>query len=119
MTTFFGIFVQEKLIAAAGLFYNDNEYEESAEILHLQNYRVAEIGRIMTHPEYQHKGYMNMILSEIIKYARTRLLDYLIATVHSQNAPSYKALKKIGMYKEAHCIKHETYERDILVLELN
>ena len=117
-TNFFGIFDQGKLVAAAGLFYNDNEYGESVKVLHLGNHKVAEIGRIMTRPEYQHKGYMDMILSEIVKYAQTMSLDYLIATVHPQNTLSYKALKKIGMHKEAHCIKHETYERDILVLDL-
>ena len=118
-TNFFGIFDQNKLIAAAGLFYNDNEYGESAKVLHLGDHNIAEIGRIMTRPEYQHKGYMNIILSEIVKYAQTISLDYLIATVHPQNTPSYKALEKIGMHKKAHCIKHETYERDILVLNIH
>src|SRR5574344_355815 len=52
-TNFFGIFDKDKLVAAAGLFYNDNEYGESAKALHLGNHKIAEIGRIMTHPEYQ------------------------------------------------------------------
>lgn len=117
-TNFWGIFEEDKLIAAAGLFYNKNEYGESAEILHFENYKIAEIGRIMTRPEYRNRGYMNLILSEILKYAKTLSLDYLVATVHPQNTPSHRALERIGMHKEAHCIKKEVYERDVLVLKL-
>lgn len=118
-TYFLGMFNKEELIAAVGLFFNENEYEESEKILKLQKYKIAEIGRAMVSPEYRHNGLMKKITKELIGYAKKQGVQYLIATAHPQNIPSQITLEALGMVKKASCVKHGKYERDIYLLRID
>lgn len=118
-TYFLGMFDNDKLIAAAGLFLNKNEYAESESILQLQNYKIAEIGRAMVAPEYRHNGFMKKVLQELINYSKKLGIQYLVATVHPENIPSQKTVVALGMEKKEHCVKQGKYERDIFLMNLD
>ena len=73
MDRFFGVFDNDKLVAASALFLNEYEYKESVENIGMKNYKFAEIGRCMVLPEY--RGYnlmykLNLILENIAKKSR-------------------------------------------------
>ncbi len=116
-TYFLGMFEEDELIAAVGLFFNRNEYEESEKILEIENYNNAEIGRAMVLSKYRHNGLMKKITKELITYAKEHEIQYLIATAHPENMPSKKSLEAVGMVKKAHCLKLKKYERDIYLLK--
>lgn len=114
-TIFFGAFEDDRLIGAIGLFLNENEYGESQKTISMQDKKIAEVGRIMCHPEYRHKGVASCLMEELLRYSGGLDLDYLLATVHPHNEPSQRLLKKYGFIKEGYIIKSENYERDILI----
>ena len=114
-TIFFGAFEDDRLIGAIGLFLNENEYGESQKSINMQDKKIAEVGRIMCHPEYRHKGVASCLMEELLRYSGGLDLDYLLATVHPHNEPSQRLLKKYGFIKEGYIIKSENYERDILI----
>lgn len=114
-TIFFGAFEDDRLIGAIGLFLNENEYGESQKSINMQDKKIAEVGRIMCHPEYRHKGVASCLMEELLRYSGGLDLDYLLATVHPHNEPSQRLLKKYGFIKEGYIIKSEDYERDILI----
>lgn len=114
-TIFFGAFEDDRLIGAIGLFLNENEYGESQKSINMQDKEIAEVGRIMCHPEYRHKGVASCLMEELLRYSGGLDLDYLLATVHPHNEPSQHLLKKYGFIKEGYIIKSENYERDILI----
>lgn len=118
-TYFLGMFDKNKLIAAVGLFFNENEYKESVKILQIDNCKIAEIGRAMVTPEYRHKGLMKKIMLELINYSKRQGIQYLVATVHPQNIASQKTVTSLGMKKKEYCIKQGKYERDIFLLKLD
>ena len=114
-THFFGAFDGGKLIAAVGLFLNENEYGESRKTVHLENKRVAEIGRAMCAPDFRRKGILNELTEEAIRQAKELDLEVLIATAHPKNVPSQSLLCHFGFAKEGYVIKSKFYERDIFV----
>ncbi|MCR5273103.1 MAG: GNAT family N-acetyltransferase [Lachnospiraceae bacterium] len=114
-TVFYGAFDKDELIGTVGLFLNENEYGESQKEIHFEKYKIAEIGRIMCHPDYRRKGITSKIMKEMMDYATQFELDALLATAHPQNTASQKLLAKYGFKKEGHIIKSCDYERDILI----
>ena len=118
-TYFVGAFDDNKLIAAVGLFLNENEYEESQVLLKLQEYKIAEIGRAMVLTSYRGKGLMSEIILRLIRYSKQINIKYLIATAHPNNYPSIKSLEVIGMKYVKPCIKKAKYPGDIFLMACN
>lgn len=116
-TCFYGAFDSDKLLGAIGLFFNQNEYGESQRTLHMEDKKIAELGRAMADPDYRNQKIMTHLADEIMRYASTLNLDAVIATVHPQNVPSQSFLRRLGFEKRASVVKREKYERDILVKE--
>lgn len=122
-TEFYGLFDEEKLVGAAALFYNEYEFGESLEHLSsvgfdLYGKTVAELGRAMVHPNYRGNNLLFEINAHLLKRAREKNIDLLIATVYPENMPSQKSLKKLGMVKQTTYRKSDGFVRDILTLEL-
>lgn len=118
-TYFLGIFDKDKLIAAVGLFFNENEYGETKKILQLQGYKIAEIGRAMVAPGYRGKGLMIKIMKQLIDHAKKQGYQYLVATVHPQNTASQKSVIALGMNKKDSYVKPGGFKRDIFLLKLD
>ena len=116
-TVFLGAFLGGELLGALGLFFDENEYGESRDALNLEG-NIAEYGRAMVLSEYRNKGIMNIISKEMNHYVCGYNLEYLVATVHPDNEPSQKFLKKDGFIKKGHIVKMNKYPRDILVKKL-
>lgn len=112
-TYFLGAYEGEKLIGAVGLFFNEYEYGESADVLQLDRAACAEIGRAMVRPQYRGRGLMRTLAEKLIALAKEKGIENLIATVHPQNMPSQKTFLKLGFEKKAHVVKLEGFERDI------
>ena len=117
-TVFYGAFEGDDLVAAAALFLNENEFGESKKHIGYDEYKVAEIGRIMCDPAYRSTGLPTAILRNIISDASELDLDYLIATAHPENIPSQKVLAKSGFEKAGYIVKSNDFERDILVRKM-
>lgn len=112
-TYFLGAYEDEKLIVAVGLFLNEYEYGESADVLQLDRDTCAEIGRAMVHPQCRGRGLMRTLTEQLIAIAKEKGIENLIATVHPENMPSRKTFLKLEFEKKAHVVKMEGYERDI------
>lgn len=117
-TYFLGAFVEEQLIGAVALFFNENEYGESIRVLGINPEDVAECGRAMVKPDYQGKGIMKKLSELLIDYARQRGIKKIIATVHPNNIASQTVVASLGFKKKAFVTKMHQYDRDILVLEV-
>ena len=100
------------------MFLNKNEYGESQKQVQLEDKKIAEAGRVMCHTEYRGKGVATLLMAELIKYSKTLDLDFLLSTVHPQNEPSQRLVKKFGFKKVGSIIKSKSYERDILTKEI-
>ena len=97
-TEFYGVFVGNDLIAAAALFYNEHEYNESLLAINRRISNVAEIGRAMVHPDYRGKNILLEINMKLIEVAQKKNIEYLIATIHPDNVASQKSFLKRLIY---------------------
>ena len=119
-TTVLGLYENEKLVAASSLFYNSNEYGESASIIGLgpSAGKIAEIGRCMVLPAHRGDDYMLLLNRKLLDMAKKRHVDTLIATAHPDNKGSCRSLEKLGMKKEGFAIKNGSYPRNIYAMSL-
>ena len=116
-TYFLGAFVYDELVGAAALFFDENEWGESREKLGIQSTSIAEFGRAMIRSDFRSKGIMSMIAAELVRVAKGRPVDYLLATVHPNNVPSQKTVTRMGMQKADFYVKNGGFERDIFLRE--
>lgn len=114
-THFVGAFDHDTLVAAVGLFFNENEYGENIEALHLTNDKCAEIGRAMVKVDYRHQGLMQILTEKLMEYAKECGVEKLVATVHPDNIPSQRTFFKLGFEKQGYIVKKNDYERDIFL----
>lgn len=117
-TVFNGCFINDELVATAGLFINPHEYSDSLQYLNLGDCEVAELGRLMVEPTCQGNHLSYHVSKTLIEIARQRGVEYLIATSHPNNIPSQKILHKLGFEKKSYFVKNFNYQRDILVKKL-
>lgn len=118
-TYFLGVFnKEEELIGAVALFFNENEYGESAEVLGLRQQNLAEYGRAMVRPDYQGQGIMKSLSAILIEHAKKMGIKRIIATVHPDNIASQSVIKSLGFIKKAFIRKMNRYDRDIFLMEL-
>lgn len=118
-TCFFGAFLDEQLIGTVGLFFNKNEYDESRKEIKLNEDRIAEVGRIMCHPDYRNKRVASRLMEEMMDYVNKSDLKILLATAHPENEPSQRLLRKYGFVKKGFIVKSGNYERDILTRKVH
>lgn len=117
-TCFWGAFDNSKLIAAIGLFFNENEFGESKKALHLGEGEVAELGRALVDPMYRKRGIMSALAQELMKYAKEVGVESIIATTHPKNVGSIALLKGLGFDNKKYVVKQEIYERYIFVKKI-
>ena len=119
-TTILGLYEDKKLIAASSLFYNSNEYGESASFLGLgpSAGKIAEIGRCMVLPDHRGGDYMLLLNERLLGIAKKMHIDTLIATAHPDNRGSCRSLEKLGMKKEGFVIKNGSYPRNIYAMSV-
>jgi len=112
-THFYGIFKDNYLIGAVGLFFHPHEFEESAKQLELNNEKVVELGRLMVLPEYRNQGIAKKLINFALKECPS--YDILLATVHPENFASKSALLNCGFSYVKTYVKSCGYLRDIVV----
>lgn len=117
-TIFVGAFDNNKLVGASALFFNEFEYGESVSTLNIESDKVAEIGRCMVLPNYRGKNLMHCMNLKLIEIAKSKEIEYLIATAHPNNNPSNNSLRKIGMKFKNKINKYNDYERNIYLKKL-
>ena len=117
-TEFIGMFEGDALIAAVALFFNEHEYGESLRELGVKGKKVAEIGRAMVHPDYRGHNILYQLNLCLLKEAKEKNIDMLLATIHPQNLPSQKSFQKLGMKKQHTYVKGNAYLRDIYTLDI-
>ena len=117
-TEFWGVFEEDRLIAASALFFNPHEYGESISHLPDREGPVAEVGRCMVHPDFRGRNLLYQLNGELIRSAAARGIRFLLATIHPENTPSQKSFQKSGFEKSFTYTKNENYLRDIYTMEL-
>ena len=117
-TYFLGAFEDDQLVGAAALFFTENEWGESKQTIGIESTSIAEFGRAMVRSDFRGKGIMNIIANELMQVAKEKPVDYMLATVHPDNIPSRRAVKKMGMEKAGFCVKDGCFERDIFLRAL-
>ena len=117
-TYFIGAYDNNTLVAAIGLFFNENEYGENTKALHLSNENCAELGRAMVKPEYRNQGLMSKLSEILIEYARDMKIENIVATAHPDNKPSQNLLRGLNFSKQKSIVKSNTYARDIFLKKL-
>ncbi len=117
-TEFYGLFEGERLVAASALFYNEHEFGESLSHLQRIGCKTAEIGRSMVHPQYRGNNYLLKINTELLKLAKSKGIELVLATIHPQNVPSQKSFQKLGFTKQCTYVKHGGFLRDIYTYDL-
>ena len=82
----FGLMVNGKLISFAGI----HAYSEQ--------YQVAAVAHITTHPDYRRRGYCEKVTSSLLKDLRDKI-QYIGLNVRVNNIPAIRCYKKLG-FKE-------------------
>ena len=108
-----------RLIAAVALFYNEHEFGESLKQLGQPLGTVAEIGRAMVHPVYRGNNLLYRLNTELLKAAKGKGIDTVLATIHPDNLPSQRSFQKLGLVKQCTYVKGDRYVRDIYTMKLN
>ena len=99
-TRFYGAFIDDKLVGAVGLFFNQHEFGESFGVLKNNVVEVSEcdsvveVGRLMVHPQFRNIGVGKTLVKEVLKSAIG--YDLIIATVHPDNVPSKSIFTDLG-----------------------
>ena len=117
-TYFIGLFDNEKLIGAGGLFLNEHEFGESLKSCKDVVFPVAEMGRGMILPEYRGHNYSLDIIKELIKVAKTKGIKTILVTSHPDNEAGQCPFFKVGAKKVARIVKNNDFERDILLFTI-
>lgn len=118
-TLVYGFFEDGRLVAAAALFLNEYEFGESREQLKLEREKVAEIGRVMVHPEYRGMNFSCGLIKKLVCIAEQEGIEYVLATIHPQNIPSQRSFQKADFERKCTYVKNESYIRDIYVIKLS
>ncbi len=97
---FFGMFDGAKAIAVAGVH------------VYSQEYKIAVLGSITTHPDYRGKGLATKVTSRIIEELQ-KSVDLITLNVQGDNAPAIRCYEKVGFvnhcdYEEAHFTRRDT-----------
>lgn len=91
----YGAYDKDKLVAIAKLDLNDQyDVAELKQLLNIEKYQVAELGRYLCLPEYRRKGIMKNLQKLLISEAKKLNYDYLVVTAHPQNIASNKTILK-------------------------
>ena len=86
---------KDKLVAIAKLDLNDQyDVAELKQLLNIEKYQVAELGRYLCLPDYRRKGIMKNLQKLLISEAKKLNYDYLVVTAHPQNIASNKTILK-------------------------
>lgn len=117
-TYFAGVFDDGKLIGAAALFFNEFEWGQSKKLLNLTTNSIAEFGRAMVQHNFRGKGVMGALSAHLLECARSLNIEYMVATVHPNNIASQKVLQKMGLEKQAECVKECGYARSVYAMKL-
>ncbi|MBE5745772.1 MAG: GNAT family N-acetyltransferase [Clostridiales bacterium] len=119
-TLFYGAFKDDKLIGACALFFNEYEYGETLSYLkHIPINSCAEIGRCMVHPDYRGNNIMQLINAKLIKEAKKRNINYILATAHPKNFASNISFEKLNFKSIKTIVKENIYSRNIWLLNLD
>jgi len=114
----FGAFDNEKLVGIAKLDFLDKYLKELKDIINLNDYKVAELGRYLVLEEYRNNGIMFNLQNLLIKEANNLKFNYIIATVHPENIASNKVIIKSGMQLNKTVFLNNGYYRHIYVKKI-
>ncbi|MEG0772815.1 GNAT family N-acetyltransferase [Clostridium sp.] len=79
----FGMYVNRKLVSFAGIHAYSNNYE------------VAAIAHVTTHPEYRKRGYGEQVVSALVNSLKGKI-KFIGLNVKTDNVPAINCYKKLG-----------------------
>jgi len=113
-----GCFDGDRLVAAAGLFLNEEAFRVSAEAAGLDCSVVAEVGRCMVRPSRRGENLMLSMNEQLKDYARAHGKEWLIAAVHPDNLAGCRSLRRLGMEEKGEAVEQGTYPRLVYAMPL-
>jgi len=115
-TVIYGAFDDGVLVASSALFFTENEFGETADMIGLDHEHVGEIGRCMVDPSYRGQNLMLKLNEFLVDHARKSGIHDIVATAHPSNVPSCTSLHNLGMRVVGKIVKYETFQRNIFLL---
>lgn len=115
---FWGMFDAGVLLSISCLSFDDDDFAEIIKLLKIENHKVAEISECMTLPIARGNNFMLKINKQIVKIAKDKGFDYLIATAHPDNIASNSSLKKLGMTVGGKFYRYGSHLRNYFVMKL-
>ena len=115
---YWGVFENNKLLAISSLAFDEQDFLEILKLLKIENKKVAEIAECMTIPFARGNNYMFKINNELVKLAKDRGVEYLIATAHPDNIASNTSLKKLGMSLGGQFYRYGCYLRNYYFMKV-
>jgi RimJ/RimL family protein N-acetyltransferase len=92
--------------------------KEYAEILHMTDKKICEVGGNLVLPEYRGNQIMTQLIQLQYDLAIELGFEVIVSTVHPDNIGSVKALKRLGLEFVARETVHEHYLRDLYYKEI-
>lgn len=93
----FGAYDNNKLVAICQIFTPREIEGEYYDILNISKSKsICELGGFLVLPEYRQKGIMTTLSAITMDYFNKLNFDYIISTVHPENAASNKIVQKLG-----------------------
>ena len=114
----YGAEVDGKIACVSAYDTDKEEWCELTRALGIESDKVAEIGCSMTLPEYRGKNLMHKVNLELVKDAKQKGFEYLVATAHPDNVASNKSLAKLGMECKAQIVRANKYLRNVYMIKL-
>ena len=95
---YYGIWEQDRLISVAGIHVFSEEYD------------VAAIGNVTTHPDYRNRGLAKVVCARLIQALQERV-SKISLNVKADNLPAIQAYQKLGFEKLREYDEFEFYRQ--------
>ena len=114
----YGAFVDGELACISLFDTNEEEFKElSVACKANPNKKGAELGGSMVLPKFRGQNLMLDVNNKLLDVAKEMGIDYFVATVHPDNAPSNRSVQKMGMQFKTVITRAGGYLRNVYILE--
>lgn len=114
----YGAYDDEKLIAMAQLYVDQEAMKEYRELLDLPHDKICELGSALCLKEYRNHGIMKQLMAILKDLAIEQKYDYIVTMAHPDNTASNKMIEKIGLQYVKTTLVHEIFKRNLYQMKL-
>ena len=113
-----GFFDNKKLVGASSFVFGVEGMEDVLKFINITSQKVCEIGPCIVCKEFRGKNIMLKLNQKLLKLAKERGIEYVVATAHPDNVASNKSLQKLGLSLFGQFKRNKTFLRNVYVLKI-